>query len=61
MYSLKINFDPVVSGIEKVTFTNEDADAPVEYYNMQGVRVMNPAQGLYIRRQGNRVEKVALR
>lgn len=39
----------------------EDADAPVEYYNMQGVRVMNPAQGLYIRRQGNRVEKVALR
>ena len=61
VYSLKINFDPVVSGIEKVTFTNEDADAPVEYYNMQGVRVMNPAQGLYIRRQGNRVEKVALR
>ena len=39
----------------------EDTDAPVEYYNMQGVRVMNPAQGLYIRRQGNRVEKVALR
>ena len=61
VYSLKINFDPVVSGIEKVTVTNEDADAPVEYYNMQGVRVQNPAQGLYIRRQGNRVEKVALR
>ncbi len=61
VYSLKINFDPVVSGIEKVTFTNEDADAPVEYYNMQGVRVQNPGQGLYIRRQGNRVEKVALR
>ena len=61
VYSLKINFDPVVSGIEKVTFTNEDADAPVEYFNLQGVRVQNPGQGLYIRRQGNRVEKVALR
>lgn len=51
--------DGTTTGITAVEA--EDADAPVEYYNMQGVRVMNPAQGLYIRRQGNRVEKVALR
>ena len=33
-------------------------DAPVEYFNLQGVRVANPANGLYIKRQGNKVEKV---
>lgn len=51
--------DGTTTGITAVEA--EDADAPVEYYNMQGVRVQNPGQGLYIRRQGNRVEKVALR
>ena len=35
-------------------------DAPVEYYNLQGVRVDNPAGGLFIRRQGNKAEKVIL-
>lgn len=36
-------------------------DAPVEYYNLQGVRVDNPACGLYIRRQGNEATKVVVR
>lgn len=36
-------------------------DAPVEFYNLQGVRVYQPANGLYIRRQGNKVEKVYVR
>lgn len=38
-----------------------DNDAPVEYFNLQGVRVDNPANGLYIRRQGNKIEKVVIR
>lgn len=38
-----------------------DANAPVVYYNLQGQRVANPENGLYIRVQGNKVEKVALR
>jgi hypothetical protein len=29
-----------------------DTDAPTEYYNLQGVRVNNPAHGIFIRRQG---------
>lgn len=33
------------------------ADGPVEYYNLQGMRVENPAGGVYIRRQGNVVTK----
>lgn len=39
----------------------EDADAPVEYFNLQGVRVANPEKGLFIRRQGEKVEKVVIR
>lgn len=40
-----------VAGIEA------DENAPVEYYNLQGVRVASPEKGLYIVKQGNKVEK----
>lgn len=40
--------------------TVDNADAPVEYYNLQGVRVAAPSHGLYIRRQGNTAAKVIL-
>ncbi|MDE6612723.1 MAG: hypothetical protein K2K22_09215, partial [Muribaculaceae bacterium] len=46
------------SGVEGVDAV--DADAPVEYYNLQGVRVANPGKGLYIRVQGNKATKVVL-
>lgn len=38
-----------------------DENAPVEYYNLQGVRVAQPAAGLYIRRQGNTATKVLVK
>ncbi len=38
-----------------------DDNAPVEYYNLQGVRVENPAAGLHIRRQGSKVSKVIVK
>lgn len=40
------------------TVADPDADAPVVYYNLQGVRVANPSGGAYIRVQGSKVEKV---
>lgn len=43
------------SGIEGIIADNE---APVEYFNLQGMRVANPGTGFYIRRQGNEVKKV---
>lgn len=55
------SFDPndlSQTGIEDIEA--EDNNAPVEYYNMQGVRVENPTNGIYIRRQGNEVTKVAI-
>lgn len=40
---------------------NIDENAPVEYYNLQGVKVENPENGIYIRRQGSKVSKVVIR
>lgn len=47
-----------LSGIEGVEASQ--SHAPVEYYNLQGIRVDNPANGIYIRRCGNVVTKVRL-
>jgi hypothetical protein len=33
----------------------------VEYFNLQGVRVANPTNGIFVRRQGNKVSKVVIR
>ena len=46
------------SGIENVAV---DANAPVEFYNLQGVRVDEPANGIFIRRQGNKAVKVLVK
>lgn len=48
-----------MSGVEGVAVEAEEA--PAEWYNLQGVRVAEPAAGLYIRRQGNKVEKVVVK
>lgn len=50
------------SAVENIfTESSADADAPVEYYNIQGMRVINPAVGIYIKKQGNKVSKVYIR
>lgn len=33
---------------------------PAVYYNLQGIRVDNPKNGIYIRRQGNKTSKEQL-
>ena len=54
--SLPEDWNSAVSNI-----TVEDNDAPVEYYNLQGVRVANPENGLYIKRQGKTAKKVLVK
>lgn len=44
------------SGVDMIQI-DENSDAAVEYYNLQGVRVAEPANGLYIVRQGSKVSK----
>ncbi|MGM9865569.1 MAG: Ig-like domain-containing protein [Muribaculaceae bacterium] len=46
-------------GVEDIVA--DDANAPVEFYNLQGVRVANPENGLYIRVQGKKATKVLVR
>lgn len=48
-----------MTGVEGIA-TDASADAPVEFFTLQGVRILNPDGGIFIRRQGNRVSKVAL-
>ena len=43
------------SAIEEV---GADENAPVEYYNLQGVKVANPEKGIFIKKQGNKATKV---
>lgn len=59
-FNLPMLYKKSTSGVEAVE-ANVDANAPVVYYNLQGQRVANPENGLYIRVQGNKVEKVAIR
>lgn len=39
----------------------DSSEQPVEYYNLQGVRVENPSNGIFIRRQGASVTKELIR
>lgn len=55
---IKTKFTVDKSGVEDVIV--KDEKAPVEYYNMQGIRVANPENGIFIRRQGDKATKVAL-
>ena len=53
---------PVSAGIAGIDGVSADgSDAPAEYFNLQGVRVENPAPGIYIRRQGASVSKVVVK
>ncbi|MDE7437584.1 MAG: hypothetical protein K2M93_03780 [Muribaculaceae bacterium] len=45
----------VGTGVEEIF---GDEDAPVEYFNLQGIKVANPEKGLYIKRQGEKTTKV---
>lgn len=53
-------WDASASGVDNI-IAEDDVNAPVEYFNLQGVRVANPTPGLYIVRQGKKVSKQVIR
>ena len=57
IFTLTVGLDKA-DGVEDIDI---DANEPVEYYNLQGVRVANPENGLYIRRQGGKTTKVLVK
>ncbi len=56
-WTLEVTSD-LGSGITEVVTDN---DSQVEYYNMHGVRVDNPVNGLYLKRQGAKVSKIMIK
>ncbi|MBD5225115.1 MAG: hypothetical protein HDS68_03990 [Bacteroidales bacterium] len=62
---MEIEFEPnnplhnTGDGVEGIF--NNDSNAPVEYYNLQGMRVDGKSAGLYIRRQGDKASKVIIK
>jgi len=58
--TLSLYNDPDAAGIDDVMVS--DANAPVHYYNLQGMRVDNPAAGtIVIRRQGAQTSKILVK
>ena len=47
----------VSTGIGNVIF---DETAPIEYYNLQGVKVVNPNNGIFIKKRGEKITKIIL-
>ncbi len=54
--SIAITKAPVV-GVDEISYDN---DATPVYYNLQGIVVPNPSNGIFIKKVGNKVSKVAL-
>lgn len=56
-------YNSCIMDLSEQTSINEvetlgNANAPVEYFNIQGIRVNEPQNGIFIRRQGSNVSKV---
>lgn len=49
------------SGVGIVDAIEDDVNAPVRYFNLQGVEIANPTDGLFIRVQGKKATKVIIR
>ena len=49
-----------ISGVECLEQI-ENNNAPIEYYNLQGVKVANPSNGIFIKVQGNKATKVLVK
>lgn len=48
------------AGINNTMLLDSD-NAPIEYFNLSGVRVDNPVSGIYIKKQGHCVQKIIVK
>lgn len=58
--TITVYYEGATDGVESIE-GDFDLNAPVEYYNLQGVKIINPKNGLYIKVQGNKVSKVLVK
>lgn len=54
----QLELSKLSDGVENVEISNDGA---AEYFNLQGIRVTEPAPGIYIKRQGSKVTKVIVK
>lgn len=53
--------DFMMSGVKDIAADTDTTEAPAEYFDLQGRRVVNPAPGLYIVRRGSHTSKAVIR
>ena len=58
--NFKLDFTKAFSGIENV-IDDDSTDCEAEYFNLQGVEVANPENGIYVVRRGSKVTKEIIR
>lgn len=54
-----LDLDSLEAAVEDIISDNSEAEAV--YYNLQGIRVENPENGIFIRCQGSKAKKVAIK
>lgn len=57
VFSIYVDMNGGVTGVEGINAEN----VPAEYFDLQGRRVANPANGLYIEKRGEKVAKTFIR
>lgn len=57
-FEFQITYDCTDDSVDAIA---SEENAPAEYYNLQGVRVANPDNGIYIVRRGSKVSKTVIR
>ena len=58
---ISVNYKKAASSGITAPAISEDTEVPAEYFNLQGIRVANPANGLFIKRQGKTATKVFIK
>lgn len=51
----------VGAAVDEIGVSSDDSDAEAVYYNLQGVRVANPSNGIFIKVKGSKSEKVLVK
>lgn len=56
--TLAFGYNDTSTGVANI---EAKGNASIEYYNLQGVKVADPSNGIFIRRQGNKVSKISIK
>lgn len=60
----RIKLTLMANGTPTITTSIVDVEtdnSPIEYFTLQGIKVARPAPGIYIRRHGSKVDKIAIK